>query len=140
MNSLRLLSRSAHQVGRASAQARFFQSSAAALTGKTHDATESTFKTLIGAKEPVIVDFYADWCQPCRMIDPILREAVKESEKVTLVRVNIDDCPQIGAEYQVASIPYVVAFKDGQVVDKFVGALPKKVITKFVTDHSLRAN
>ncbi|KAF9297048.1 hypothetical protein BGZ74_010041 [Mortierella antarctica] len=145
MNSLRLLSRSAQQVGRINAQgkdcvtSRFFQSSSFALTGKTHDASDDTFRTLVGVKEPVLVDFHADWCGPCRLIDPVLREAVTGSGEVTLVRVNVDDCPEVSARFQIASIPCVMAFKDGEPVEKFVGAIPKKNIQDFVTRHAARA-
>ncbi|KAG0092793.1 hypothetical protein BGZ92_008599 [Podila epicladia] len=139
MNSFRLLSRSAQQVGRFNAQARFFQSSSFALTGKTHDASDNTFMTLVGVKEPVLVDFHADWCGPCRLIDPVLREAVTGSGEVTLVRVNVDDCPEVSAKFQIASIPCVMAFKDGEPVEKFVGAIPKKNIQDFVTRHAARA-
>ncbi|KAI9233438.1 thioredoxin [Podila verticillata NRRL 6337] len=139
MNSLRLLSRSVQQVGRINTQARFFQSSSFALTGKTHDASDNTFKALVGVKEPVLVDFHADWCGPCRLIDPILREAVSGSGEVTLVRVNVDDCPEVSSKFQIASIPCVMAFKNGEPVEKFVGAIPKKNIQDFVTRHAARA-
>ncbi|KAG0325208.1 hypothetical protein BG004_003276 [Podila humilis] len=136
MTSLRLLTRSVQQVTRINPQARFFQSSAFTFTGKTHDASDDTFKSLVGAKEPVIVDFHADWCGPCRMIDPILRGAVADNGAITLVRVNVDDCPQVSSEFQIASIPCVMAFKNGEPVDKFVGAIPKNSILDFIKKNS----
>ncbi|KAK3811798.1 MAG: thioredoxin-like protein [Benniella sp.] len=139
MNSLRLLSRNVHQVARSGTQARFFQSSSRLLTGKVHDATEETFGSLLNVKEPVLVDFHADWCRPCHLLDPVLREAVKGSGAVTLLRVNVDDCPSVSATYQIASIPCVIAFKDGKEVDKFVGALPGPIVKKFVEAHASRA-
>ncbi|KAF9355513.1 hypothetical protein BGX26_006447 [Mortierella sp. AD094] len=136
MNSLRLLSRNVQQVARST---RYFQSSSLLLTGKAHDATDETFKSLVGAKEPILVDFHADWCRPCHMLDPIIREAVEKSGAVTLIRVNVDDCPVVSSEFQIASIPCVMAFKDGQPVDRFVGALPKGAVKEFVDKHAARA-
>ncbi|KAF9357806.1 hypothetical protein BGX34_009216 [Mortierella sp. NVP85] len=118
------------------ASARFFQSSSRLLTGKVHDATEKTFESLLNVKEPVLVDFHAE---PCHLLDPVLREAVKGSGAVTLLRVNVDDCPSVSATYQIASIPCVIAFKDGKEVDKFVGALPGPIVKKFVEAHASRA-
>ncbi|KAI1317463.1 hypothetical protein EDD11_008400 [Mortierella claussenii] len=140
MNSLRLLSRNVQQVARSTVQARYFQSSSQLLTGKAHDATDETFKTLLRAKEPILVDFHADWCRPCHLLDPIIRGAVEESGEVTLIRVNVDDCPKVSAKFQIASIPCVVAFKDGEEVDKFVGALPKNAVKDFVKKHAARAD
>ncbi|KAG0004942.1 hypothetical protein BGZ80_009814 [Entomortierella chlamydospora] len=136
MNSLRLLSRNVQQVARS---IRYFQSSSLLLTGKAHDATDETFKSLVGAKEPIIVDFHADWCRPCHMLDPIIREAVETSGAVTLIRVNVDDCPAVSSKFQIASIPCVMAFKDGQPVDRFIGALPKNAVKEFVDKHAARA-
>ncbi|KAI8598906.1 thioredoxin-like protein [Dissophora ornata] len=119
--------------------ARYFQSSSLLLTGRSHNATDETFKSLISAGEPIIVDFHADWCGPCRLLDPIIRQAVEKSGAVTLIRVDVDSCPKISSEYQIASIPCVVALKNGQTVDKFVGALPKNAVKDFVEKHAARA-
>ncbi|KAF9939585.1 hypothetical protein BGZ67_009255 [Mortierella alpina] len=139
MNALRLLSRNVHQAARLNVQARGFQTSSLLLTGKTHDATDDSFISLVGAKEPVVVDFHADWCRPCHMLDPIIRKAVEDSGAVTLIRVNVDDCPKVSAKFEIASIPCVMAFKDGQPVDKFVGALPPTAVKQFVEKHAARA-
>ncbi|KAF9197329.1 hypothetical protein BGZ49_002282 [Haplosporangium sp. Z 27] len=142
MNSLRILSRNVQQIARSSAQgkARFNVAiSALLLTGKAHDATDKTFDSLISAKEPILVDFHADWCRPCHMLDPIIREVVEKSGAVTLIRVDVDDCPNVSSKFQIASIPCVMAFKDGNPVDKFVGALPKNAVKDFVEKHAARA-
>ncbi|KAF9399135.1 hypothetical protein BGX21_006744 [Mortierella sp. AD011] len=73
------------------------------------------------------------------MLDPIIREAVETSGAVTLIRVNVDDCPAVSSKFQIASIPCVMAFKDGQPVDRFVGALPKNAVKEFVDKHAARA-
>ncbi|KAF9178954.1 hypothetical protein BGZ51_004506 [Haplosporangium sp. Z 767] len=120
-------------------KSRGFQSSSLLLTGKAHDATDDTFKELVGAQEPILVDFHADWCRPCHVLDPIIREEVKQSGAVTLIRVNVDECPKVASEFQIASIPCVMAFKGGKPVDKFVGALPKNAVKDFVEKHAGRA-
>ncbi|KAH7036514.1 thioredoxin-like protein [Linnemannia elongata] len=101
MNSLRLLSRNVHNVARMNVQARSFQSSARFLNGQVNDASDETFQKLISVKETVIVDFHADWCRPCHMLDPIIRDAVKSTSGTTLVRVDVDECPQTAAKYSV---------------------------------------
>ncbi|GJJ73154.1 thioredoxin 1 [Entomortierella parvispora] len=139
MNGLRLLTRNVNNIARTGAQVRAFQSSSLVFTGKTHDATDDTFKTLVSSKEPILVDFHADWCRPCHMLDPIIRKAVADSGAVTLLRVDVDECPQVASKFQIASIPCVMAFKDGEPVEKFVGALPKNAVVDFVTKHAGRA-
>lgn len=75
---------------------------------------------------PVMVDFYADWCGPCRMIAPIVEELSNVYEgKVKIGKVNVDDCPDIARMYNVMSIPMLLFIKNGKVVDQVVGALPK---------------
>jgi thioredoxin 1 len=89
--------------------------------------------SVIKSEQPVIVDFWAPWCGPCRMIGPKLEEIAKEhSGKVKVVKVNVDDNQQWSGKYGVMSIPTVMLFKDGQPVSTIVGAVPKdEIISKF---------
>ena len=89
--------------------------------------TTSNFeKEVLESDLPVLVDFSADWCGPCKMLAPTIEEIAKEYEgKVKVGKVNIDEFAQLAIKYGVASIPTVILFKDGQAVDKSVGFVPK---------------
>ncbi len=96
---------------------------------------ESNFKTDVLEKEFVLVDFYADWCGPCRMIMPLLEE-IKSEMNVDIVKVNIDESPNIASEYDVMSIPTLIIFKKGEKVSVNVGAASKARIIDWIKANS----
>jgi thioredoxin 1 len=82
---------------------------------------------VIKSEKPVIVDFWAEWCGPCRMIAPIIEEISSEySGKAVVVKCDVDNSPQVAAKYGIRNIPTVLFFKNGKIADKQVGAVPKK--------------
>ena len=92
-------------------------------------ATNTSFDELLQSDKLVIVDFWATWCGPCRMISPLLDEVEAEmADKVEVVKVNVDDADEIAMRYRIMSIPTLLFFKNGQMVDKSVGALPKNAL------------
>jgi putative thioredoxin len=100
------------------------------------DVTDATFQQDVverSTQVPVVVDLWAPWCGPCRTLGPIIEQVVDETEgKVQLVKVNVDENPQISRAFGVQSIPLVVAVKDGQPVDGFLGAHPEATVREFV--------
>jgi thioredoxin 1 len=96
----------------------------------TKNVTDDSFQTdVLGSDKPVLVDFWAEWCGPCRMIAPALEEIGRELEdRVTIVKLNIDDNPDAPARYGVRGIPTMILFKDGQPAATKVGAAPKTQI------------
>lgn len=94
---------------------------------KTTDATFN--QDVLQSDKPVIVDFWADWCTPCKVIAPVLEEiADSNADKVTVAKLDIDANPQIAAQYQIMSIPTMLVFKGGEVVKQVVGAKPKAAL------------
>ena len=96
--------------------------------------TDESFKQdVLDASGPVLVDFWAEWCGPCRMVGPILDDIAKEYEgKLTIAKVNIDENPMTPNEYAVRGIPTMLLFKDGKLLDTKVGALPKTALKDWI--------
>lgn len=103
----------------------------------TIEVTDQDFQEkVIDSDKPVIVDFWAVWCGPCRQLSPVLEEiGEKYSEKVTVAKVNVDDNPGIAAQYGITSIPTVYVFKDGERVATSVGAKPLHVLEQEFADY-----
>jgi putative thioredoxin len=100
------------------------------------DVTDATFQTAVierSSEVPIVVDLWAPWCGPCRTLGPILEKVVDETKgQVELVKVNVDDNPQVATAFRAQSIPAVYALKDGQIVDGFIGAYPEEVVRQFI--------
>ena len=94
-------------------------------------ATNATFDELLQDEKLVIVDFWAVWCGPCRMIAPILDQISEEmADKVTVVKCNVDDCEDVAMRYRIMNIPTLLFFKNGEMIDRSVGAVPKSALVE----------
>lgn len=102
--------------------------------GNVADFTDQNFETeVIGSSEPVLVDFWAPWCGPCRMIAPVVEELASENAgSVKIGKLNVDDSPSSAAAYGVSSIPTLILFKGGEVVNTFVGLKDKRELQKAI--------
>jgi thioredoxin 1 len=97
------------------------------MAGNLTEVTDSNFQAeVLEADKPVLVDFWAPWCGPCRIVAPHLEELDAEREDITVVKLNTDDNPNTAAKYNVMSIPTLLLFKHGEVAHQIIGALPKQ--------------
>jgi len=97
--------------------------------GAAKTVTEATFATeVLQSDKPVLVDFWAEWCGPCKMVAPILEEIAAEHPGIVIAKLNVDENPQLAASYQVSSIPTMHVFQGGQIVKTIIGAKPKQAL------------
>jgi thioredoxin 1 len=97
------------------------------MAGALPDVTDTNFQAeVLESEQPVLVDFWAPWCGPCRVVGPVLEEIAAERKDLRIVKLNVDENQQTAAAFDVLSIPTMILFKNGQVAKKVIGAYPKK--------------
>jgi thioredoxin 1 len=107
------------------------------MAGAISTLSDSTFDEEIGsASTPVLVDFWAEWCGPCKMIAPILEEIADEKgDEIKIAKLNVDEAADIARRFEVMSIPTMILFKDGQEAKRIIGAKPKQALLDDLAEH-----
>ena len=97
-----------------------------------HINKDNFHKEVLDSDKPVLLDFFASWCGPCRMVGPILDEIAEEREDIKVCKVDIDEQPELASRYRIMSVPTLMVLKDGNIVDQSIGARPKHQILAMV--------
>jgi thioredoxin 1 len=104
--------------------------------GKAIEITDANFEEITKTDKPVLVDFWAEWCGPCKMIGPVVEELASDYEgKAVIGKVDVDSNPNTSAKFGIRSIPTLLVIKNGKIVEKQVGAVPKSVLTQKLDAH-----
>ena len=101
----------------------------------TKEVTDTDFQEIVEGNDLVLVDFWAPWCGPCKAVAPVLEEIAAENSNVLIAKMNIDENPNTASQHGIMSIPTMMIFKNGQLVDRLVGALPKPSIMEKLEPH-----
>ena len=95
----------------------------------------TNFEAVKNSEKTVLLDFYADWCGPCRMVSPIVDEIAEERSDILVGKINVDECPELAVQFGIVSIPTLIVMKNGEAVHKMVGARPKSEIVSALSDN-----
>ena len=107
-----------------------------AAQGRPVEVTDETFTDLVQSHPLVVVDCWAPWCAPCRMIAPVIEEMARDyAGKIVFGKLNMDENPRTAMKYQIMSIPTLLVFKEGRLVDRIVGAMPRNMLEPKITRH-----